>query len=104
MSIKDIHIENSIFKTNAGADIIEAQSITLKKVYLDSKNNNPLINIKNGRSIMLSSITYNQAQLLLKIAGIKSAQVQLLNTDVAKAKNKAEFGAGAESSALVTVK
>jgi polygalacturonase len=103
MSIKGIHIENSIFKTSNGVDIFEAQNISLKKVYLDSKNSKPLINIKNGKSIMLSGITYNQAQLLLKIAGIKSAQVQLLNTDVAKAKNKAKFGAGAESSALITV-
>ena len=104
MSIKGIHIENSIFKTNDGIDIIEAQNISLKNVRIDSKNTSPLINIKNGSSIILNGVTYNQAQLLLKIAGKKSAQIQLLNTDASKAKNKAEFGPGAQSSSLITAK
>jgi hypothetical protein len=104
MSIKGIHIENSIFKTNDGIDIIEAQNISLKNMHLECENTSPLINIKNGSSIMLSGITYNQAQLLLKIAGKKSAQVQLLNTDASKAKNKAVFGPGADDSSLITAK
>ena len=104
MSIKGIHIENGTFKTNNGIDIIEAQNISIKNVRLETKNNGPLIVIQNGNSIALDKITFTNAQVLLKISGKKSAQVQLLNTDASKAKNKVEFGPGAESSSLITAK
>jgi polygalacturonase len=104
MSIKGIYIENSVFKTNSGIDIIEAQNISIKNVHVDSKNTSPLINIQNAGNVMLSGITYNNAQLLLKIAGKKSAGVQLLNTDTSKAINKVEFGPGAANSSLITAK
>jgi polygalacturonase len=102
MSIKGIHIENGTFKTSNGIDIIEAQNISIKNVRLETKNNGPLIIIQNGNSIALDKITFTNAQVLLKISGKKSAQVQLLNTDASKAKNKVEFGPGAESSSLIT--
>jgi hypothetical protein len=42
--------------------------------------------------------------LLFKIAGKKSARIQLLNTDTSKAKTKVEFGSGAVNSALVVAR
>ena len=104
MSIKGIHIENSSFLTDRGADIIEGQDVSLKNVYLESKDTNPLINIQNGSDITLDHVTYNDAQLLFKIVGKKSARIQLLNTDTSKAKTKVEFGSGAVNSALVMAK
>jgi polygalacturonase len=104
MSIKGIHVENSSFLTDKGADIIEGQDVSLKNVYLESKDTNPLINIQNGSGITLDHITYNAAQLLFKVTGKKSARIQLLNTDTSKAKTKVEFGSGASNDALLTVK
>jgi polygalacturonase len=104
MSIKGIHIENSSFLTDKGADIIEGQNVSFKNVYLESKDTNPLINIQNGSDITLDHVTYNDAQLLFKIAGKKSARIQLLNTDISKAKTKVEFGSGAVNSALVVAR
>lgn len=100
MSIKGIHIENSTFITDKGADIIEGQNVSLKNVYLDSKDTNPLINIQNSNSITLNHVTYNNAQLLFKISGKRSARIQLLDTDTSKAKNRVEFASGAANSAL----
>lgn len=104
MSIKGIHIENSTFKTNNGIDIIEAQDISIKNIRLEGKNSNPLINIQNGNGITLDGIKFNDAELLLKITGKKSAQIRLLNTDTSKAKSKAGFNHGAEGSSLITIK
>lgn len=104
MSIKGIHIENSTFQTGKGVDIIEAQNISLKNVRLNSNDTNPLINIKNGNGIVFNQVTYNQAQLLFKIAGKKSAQIKVLNTDESKAKTKVEFGQGADNSSLIAAK
>lgn len=100
MSIKGIHIENSTFITDKGADIIEGQNVSLKNVYLDSKDTNPLINIQNSNSITLNHVTYSNAQLLFKISGKRSARIQLLDTDISKAKNRVEFASGAANSAL----
>ena len=104
MSIKGIHVENSTFITDKGADIIEGQNISLKNVHLDSKDTSPLINVQNSNSITLNHVTYNDAQLLFKISGKRSAQIQLLNTDTSKAKNKVEFASGAANNALIVAK
>ena len=104
MSIKGIHIENSTFQTGKGVDIIEAQNISLKNIRLNSKDTSPLINIKNGNGIVFNQIVYDQAQLLFKISGKKSAQIKVLNTDESKAKAKVEFEQGINTSVLTTAK
>ncbi|MET3503271.1 polygalacturonase [Mucilaginibacter rubeus] len=100
MGIKDIHIENSTFKTVKGADVIEAQNIFLKNIHLESKETNPLINVQNSSSLTFDHITYGNTELLFKISGKKSQQIKLLNTDAAKAKNKVEFASGATKNAI----
>ncbi|QEM08860.1 glycoside hydrolase family 28 protein [Mucilaginibacter rubeus] len=101
MGIKDIHIENSTFKTTKGADVIEAQNISLKNIHFESKETNPLINIQNSSNISFDHITYGDTQLLLRISGKKSQQIKLLSTDTSKAKNKAAFSSGATENALI---
>lgn len=100
MGIKDIHIENSIFKTVKGADIIEAQNIFLKNICFKSKETNPLINIQNSSSVTFNHITYGDTRLLFKISGKRSQQIKLLDTDASKTKNKVEFVSGAAESVL----
>ncbi|MFC0512924.1 glycoside hydrolase family 28 protein [Mucilaginibacter angelicae] len=100
MGIKDIHIENSTFKTVKGADVIEAQNIFLKNIHFEGKETNPLINIQNSSSVTFDHITYGDTQLLFKISGKKSQQIKLLNTDASKANSKVEFSSGAAESAL----
>jgi polygalacturonase len=104
MGIKDIHIENSTFKTVKGADVIEAQGIFLKNIYFESKETTPLINVQNSSNIAFDHITYGNTQLLLKISGKKSQQIKLLNTETSKAKNKVEFSSGATENALIKLK
>jgi len=100
MGIKDIHIENSTFKTVKGADVIEAQNISLKNIRFESKETHPLINIQNSSSVTFDHLTYGDTQLLFKVSGKKSRQIKLLNTNASQAKNKVEFSSGAAESAL----
>ena len=100
MGIKDIHIENSTFKTVKGADVIEAQYIFLKNIHLESKETNPLINVQNSSNLTFDHITYGNTELLFKISGKKSQQIKLLNTDAAKAKTKVEFASGAAENVI----
>jgi len=100
MGIKDIHIENSTFKTVKGANVIEAQYIFLKNIHLESKETNPLINVQNSSNLTFDHITYGNTELLFKISGKKSQQIKLLNTDAAKAKTKVEFASGAAENVI----
>jgi len=104
MSIKGIHLENMVLKTDKGADIIEGNDITLKNIHLYTKDTDPVINIENGSNLVFDKMTYDNARLLLKIAGRKSGKIRLSQTDVAKAKKVAEFKSGAENSALTVDK
>lgn len=104
MSIKDIHLQNLTFKTDKGVDITEGEGISLKNVDLDCKDTDPLFNISNGRDIRLSGIHYNNAALLFRIGGKKTARIEVSGTDVSKAANKSEFRSGADTNSLIVIK
>jgi hypothetical protein len=104
MSIKGIHLDNIVLKADKGADIIEGQDITLKNIYIESKETNPLINIKNSTSVKFDGLRYGtNTDLLFNVSGKKTAGIRVTNTNTSKAKNKAEFKNGAESAALTVL-
>ncbi|MBS7563909.1 glycoside hydrolase family 28 protein [Mucilaginibacter sp. Bleaf8] len=101
MSIKNINLQDIVLKTDRGADIIEGQGIILKNVYLESKQTSPLINIRNSSQVTFDNLRYGtNTDLLFNISGKKTNQIKVVNTDVTKAKSKAEFKNGAESKVL----
>jgi polygalacturonase len=104
MSIKGIHLENMVLKTERGVDIIEGQGITLKNIQLETKETSPLINIENSSDLVFNRVTYSSAQLLFKVGGKKSAHIRFSEIDASKAKKMSEFKSGAESISLVADK
>lgn len=104
MNVKDIFLENMVLQSKDGLDCTEATGLHLKNVKLITVNTNPVININNSKDITLDKIDYkNGAQLLLNVSGEKSADINLINTDASKAKNKVEFVNGATEKS-VTIK
>lgn len=105
MNIKDIYLENISLKTNKGIEITEGKNISLKNVYVESKNTKPLINIVNSNGVKFDNLRYGtDTEQLFSISGKRSGNIQVLNSDVSKSKNKAEFKSGADSKALITAK
>jgi polygalacturonase len=104
MSIKGIHFENLVLKTTKGVDITEGEGISLKNVYLECTDTNPLINLNNSRQVTMDHITYAKADLLFKVSGKRSAQIKVSNTAVDKAANKVEFKGDVDKNSLVIVK
>ena len=103
MNIKGIHLENISLKTNKGVEITEGKDITLKNVYIESKVTKPLINITNSNGVKFDNLRYGAGtEQLFNIAGKRSGNIQVINSDASKAKTKAEFKNGAESKALIT--
>ncbi|QJD94597.1 glycoside hydrolase family 28 protein [Mucilaginibacter robiniae] len=105
MSIKGIHLDNIVLKTNKGINIIEGKDVTLRNVYVESKNTEPLVNISNSSEVTFDGLKYGtNTNLLFSISGSKSGQIKVLNTDASKAKTKVEFKRGADDKALVAAK
>lgn len=101
MSIKDIHLENMVLKTQKGADLIEAENISLKNVYLFTKDTNPLINVENSKNITIDNLKYPEGtEQLFSINGDRTKDIRLINTDTSKAKSKSVFNYGADRKAL----
>jgi polygalacturonase len=101
MSVRNIYLENMILKTREGLDCTEGSNIELKNVQLLTDNTNPVMNIHNGKNIVLDKIGYKDgAELLLSVSGEKSFGINLINTDASKAKTKVEFTFGATEKAV----
>lgn len=100
MNVQNIVMENMVLQAKQGLDMTEGSNITLKNVYLVTKEIDPVMNIHNSQNITLNKITYNNADLLLNVSGEKSKGLKLLNTDVKKAKKSVEFTYGATDGAL----
>lgn len=102
MSVKNISITNAVLQADRGAEIIEAEGITLKDVKLVSSNTNPLVYVENSTSIRLDHLGYNSNQdLVLKVNGERSKNIRLLNTDASNIKNKVIVENGAKSKSVL---
>jgi polygalacturonase len=102
MSIKDIHLENIIIKADKGIELIRANNISLKNVTVLSKDTDPVVLVDNSNTITLDNIKYgDNAKLLFNINGDQSNNINVLNTDTSKAKDKVEFNNGADKKALL---
>jgi polygalacturonase len=101
MSIKGIHLENMTFNTTKGAELIEAQDVSLKNITLNVTDTKQLIYIENSNTISFDGIrSFTPTDVFMNINGDRSAHIDLLHTDVSKSKTRATFNFGAESKAL----
>ncbi|MBP6025301.1 glycosyl hydrolase family 28 protein [Ferruginibacter sp.] len=95
MHIKNILIENAILQADEGIDIQEASNITLNNVTMLSKNTNPVLYVLNSDNITLNNFKYtDSADVLTMVQGERTKTVNILNTDVSKAKEKLKAGFG----------
>ena len=105
MSIKGIHLDNVTIKADKGAELIEANGISLKNVTLDIKDNKQLIYVENSGAITLDNIkSIKPTNLFLSLNGDRTGKVELLHTNTANAKTKAEFNYSADKNMLTEVK
>ena len=96
MHVKDVWIENAVLQADQGIDIQEATNINLKNITMLSKDTNPVTYILNSDKINIDHLKFaDSAEVLLQMQGERTKDIQLLNSDVAKAKQKlvADFGA-----------
>ncbi|GAB3986162.1 glycoside hydrolase family 28 protein [Spirosoma daeguense] len=96
MPIQNIQLVNLTLKTDKGVELIDAQGIEIRKAQFITNDTKPVILVDNSNKLTFDAIQYNpQASLLFSINGERSQEIQVTNTDVTKAQNKAEFSKGA---------
>ncbi|HEV9036447.1 MAG TPA: glycoside hydrolase family 28 protein [Puia sp.] len=101
MNIRDIYLDHMVLRAKKGAEIIEAQNITLKDIRLVTSDSTPVVYVENSSNLNFEDIHYPPgAGLLFSINGDKCANIRVEGTDRSKAVHDAAFRYGAASSAL----
>jgi polygalacturonase len=103
MHVKDIVLENMVLQANRGMDIQEATGIRFRNITMISKESDPVIDITQSDNLVFDNIKYKDgSQVLFRINGERSANINLKNTDVSKAGKKAIFELGASDKSLIS--
>jgi len=104
MHVKDIVLENMVLRAKKGFDIQEASGITFRNIKMISAETNPVIDIVQSDKLTFDKISYKDgSELLFRISGERSRDIDIKNTDASKAKEKIAYELGA-SEKSVTVK
>ncbi|CAN5530814.1 glycoside hydrolase family 28 protein [soil metagenome] len=102
MAVKNIVMEKMVLEADKGVELIDASGIRFNNVRLITKSTKPVILVDNSSNLTFDTIQYDpQASLLFSISGERSQDIQVKNTDVAKAQTKAEFSKGALEKNLI---
>jgi DNA-binding Xre family transcriptional regulator len=101
MAVKNINLSNLILQAYKGAELIEADGISMKNVQLLDTKTKAIVSIDNSKNITIDNLQFgNGADAVMSISGEKSSNIKLLNTDASKAKEKIEYKDGASEKAL----
>ena len=98
MQVADITLENMVLQANRGIDMQEAANIRFKNINIIATETNPVIDLIQSNHILFDNISYkNGANVLFRVSGERVKKIDIINTDMAGAKEKltAELGADA---------
>ncbi len=92
MQVKDITFKNINIKSALGININDADNISFKNVSV-VPDRWPMVNIMDGKNISFDNLTVpHGADPAFKLAGDKTSDIKVDNTDLSKAKVKTEIG------------
>jgi polygalacturonase len=96
MHVKDVHLENMTLQAEKGIDCQEASGITFKNITILSNQTNPVVDIINSDRLTFDKLTYKKdSDLLFRVAGERTKNINIQNTDASKAKEKIQYEFGA---------
>ena len=104
MHIQNIALQNMVLQSTKGIDVEEATGINFKDVQVFSKETNPVISIMQSDHVDFENFAYSpDAELLLKINGERSNNIEIKKTDTSKAKEKIEFENNADRGSVTFI-
>jgi DNA sulfur modification protein DndE len=99
MNIRNIQMENIFIESQKGFECIEGSDIALKNaiLYCDDKT---VVNVQDSKGVVLDNIQYKPSDVFLKVAGSRSANIRLLNTDAKNAAKEVVLGTNVSAQAV----
>lgn len=105
MHIKDLVLENMVIQANKGIDIQEATGLTFKNIKIISGDTKPVVDIVQSEKLVFDNITYKDgAELLFRVSGERSGNINIKNTDATRAKEKVTYELGANEKSVTTIR
>jgi polygalacturonase len=96
MHVKDIVLEDMVLQAKKGIDIQESTGLSFKNIKIISTETKPVIDIINSDKLVFDRITYKDgSELLFRISGDRSNNIEIKNTDASRAKEKVLYELGA---------
>ena len=96
MHVKNIVFQNMVLQAKKGFDIQEASAVVFKNIKMISTETNPVIDIVQSDLLVFDNISYKEgSELLFRINGERSNNINIKNTDASKAKEKIAYELGA---------
>lgn len=101
MPIQDIELNNIIVSAENGFTSTDAQNIRLNKINILPVKGT-VYSLKNSRDFIMQSLECpTNTVLFMKLEGKNTANIQLINTDLSKAKKDIELGKEVGTNALI---
>jgi hypothetical protein len=85
-----------VLQAKKGIDIQESTGLSFKNIKIISTETKPVIDIINSDKLVFDRITYKDgSELLFRISGDRSNNIEIKNTDASRAKEKVLYELGA---------
>ncbi len=103
MNIHDINMENIEIQSKQGFVCTEGSNITLRNATLYTESTT-VVEIQDSKNITIDDINTKPSDVLIRINGNRTKDIQLLNTDSSKAKKEFELGDGVSAKVVLKKK
>ncbi len=101
MNILGVYMDNMVMKAKEGIVCTQAAGVYINNLKLFTQQTNPVISIDASRSVSLNNVSYNaNSDLLFKVSGENTRDIEVSNTDIKGVKNKVEFADGATAKSI----
>lgn len=101
MPVYNILFENLVLQAEKGIDIQEAKDLQFKNLTILTKNTKPVADIINGEKIVFEKLQFgDSADLLFRVSGDRSKDIQVTNTKSNKAKQAVQTELGASEKSI----
>ncbi len=92
MSIKNINLSNLSIKAKVAVVCEEANGITISNLNIKASTSNPLVSIQNSSNIIFNNLSFDKADLLVKVAGDRNDKIVFVKSKVENATKQFELG------------
>ncbi|HWB92116.1 MAG TPA: glycoside hydrolase family 28 protein [Puia sp.] len=101
MPVRDVYLEDMVFKTKKGMECMEARGIHLKNIRFLPAKTDPVIGLRDAKDITLDNLaTSPNTVLFLDIRGKESGNISVTHTDLSTARDRVKLAPDVSPAAL----